>query len=87
MIRFLTFTAIVLRRGLENQIRTLLLMTIAAAVTASRRLKGIGRPVLLSFWAIFAGSAVVIVTMLTTGALRTDIVILVPGQHDHRKCD
>jgi putative ABC transport system permease protein len=56
----------------------LLLMTIAAAVTASRRLKGIGRPVLLSFWAIFAGSAVVIVTMLATGALRTDIVILVP---------
>jgi putative ABC transport system permease protein len=56
----------------------LLLMTIAAAVTSSRRLKGIGSPVLLSFWAIFAGSGVVIAVMLATGALKPDIVMLVP---------
>ena len=48
----------------------LLLMTIAAAVTASRRLKGIGSPVLLSFWAIFVGSGAVIAAMLATGTLR-----------------
>jgi putative ABC transport system permease protein len=56
----------------------LLLMTIAAAVTASRRLKGIAAPVLLSFRAIFAGSAVVIAVMLATGTLKTQIAILVP---------
>jgi putative ABC transport system permease protein len=43
----------------------LLLMTIAAAVTASRRLKGIAAPVLLSFQAIFAGAAVVIICELS----------------------
>jgi putative ABC transport system permease protein len=56
----------------------LLLMTVAAAVTASRRLKGIPDPVLLAFWAIFAGSVVVIAAMLATGTLRPDIAILVP---------
>ena len=56
----------------------LLLMTIAAAVTASRRLKGIAAPVLLSFWAILAGSAIVIAAMLATGTLKGDIAILVP---------
>ena len=53
----------------------LLLMTIAAAVTSSRRLKGIGVPVLLSFWAIFAGAGVVLAAMLATG---THIAMLVP---------
>lgn len=56
----------------------LLLMTIAAAVTASRRLKGIGSPVLLAFWAILAGAGVAIATMLATGTLKPDIVMLVP---------
>jgi putative ABC transport system permease protein len=56
----------------------LLSMTIAAAVTASRRLKGVAAPVLLSFWAIFAGSAVVIAVMLATGMLKAQIAILVP---------
>jgi putative ABC transport system permease protein len=54
------------------------LMTIAAAVTSSRRLKGIGSPVLLSFWAIFAGSGVVIAVMLATGTVKPDIAMLVP---------
>jgi len=56
----------------------LLLMTIAAAVTAARRLKGIRGPVLLAFWAIFAGSGVVIAAMLATGTLKPDIAMLVP---------
>jgi putative ABC transport system permease protein len=56
----------------------LLLMTVAAAVTASRRLKGIPGPVLLAFWAIFAGSGVVIAAMLATGTLKPDIAMLVP---------
>jgi putative ABC transport system permease protein len=56
----------------------LFLMTIAAAVTSSRRLKGIGSPVLLSFWAIFVGSGVVLAVMLATGTLKPDIAILVP---------
>ena len=43
-----------------------------------RRLKGIGSPVLLYFWAIFAGSGVVIAVMLATGTLKPDIVMLVP---------
>jgi putative ABC transport system permease protein len=57
---------------------TLMLMTVAAAVTASRRLKGIAAPVLLSFWAIFAGSAVVIAAMLATSTLEAHIATLVP---------
>jgi len=56
----------------------LLLMTIAAAVTASRRLKGIGSPVLLSFWAIFVGSGAVIAAMLATSTLKPGIAVLVP---------
>jgi putative ABC transport system permease protein len=56
----------------------LLLMTIAAAVTASRRLKGVPNPVLLSFWAIFAGSGIVIAAMLATGTLKPDIAMVVP---------
>lgn len=56
----------------------LLSMTVAAALTASRRLKGMAAPVLLSFWAILAGSAVVIAVMLATGTVKADIAILVP---------
>jgi putative ABC transport system permease protein len=56
----------------------LILMTVAAAATASRRLGGIPNPVLLAFWAILAGSGVVIAGMLATGTLKPDIVVLVP---------
>jgi putative ABC transport system permease protein len=56
----------------------LLMMTLAAAVTVSRRLQGIRGPVLPAFWSIFAGSAVVIGAMLATGTLKPDIAILVP---------
>jgi putative ABC transport system permease protein len=56
----------------------LLLMTVAAAVTAARRIKGVASPLLLSLWAILAGSGVVIAVMLATGTLQADIVMLVP---------
>jgi putative ABC transport system permease protein len=56
----------------------LLLMTFAAAVTASRRLKDIKGSVLISFLAIAAGGGIVIAGMLATGALRPEIWMLVP---------
>jgi UDP-glucose/iron transport system permease protein len=56
----------------------LLSMTIAAAATASRRTPGINGATLLAFWAIGAGSVVVIGAMIATGALETRIAMLVP---------
>jgi putative ABC transport system permease protein len=56
----------------------LLLMTVAAAVTAARRAREIEGSVLLSFCAIAAGSGVVIAGMLATGTLRTSVTMLVP---------
>jgi putative ABC transport system permease protein len=56
----------------------LLAMTFAAAVTASRRAKGIRDSLALSFYAIAAGAGVVIAAMLAMGALTTDIAVLVP---------
>ena len=45
-------------------------MTMAAAATASRRLKDVASALLISFWAILAGSGVVIAAMLATGTLK-----------------
>jgi len=56
----------------------LLAMTFAAAVTASRRARGVRGSLLLSFYAIAAGAGVVIAGMLTTGTLTTDVSVLVP---------
>jgi UDP-glucose/iron transport system permease protein len=56
----------------------LLAMTFAAAVTASRRAQDIEGSLLLSFYAIAAGSGVVITGMLATGMLSADIAVLVP---------
>ncbi|MDH2347469.1 ABC transporter permease [Bradyrhizobium sp. SSUT77] len=56
----------------------LLMMTIAAAVTAARRLKGMDGALLLCFWSIAAGAGIIIAVMLATGSLRPDISILVP---------
>jgi putative ABC transport system permease protein len=56
----------------------LLAMTVAAAATASRRAQGIDGSLRLSFYAIAAGSGVVIAGMLATGTLTADIAILVP---------
>src|SRR5258707_150606 len=52
--------------------------TFAAAVPASRRARDIKGSLLLSFYAIAAGSGVVIAGMLATGTLHSDIAILVP---------
>jgi len=56
----------------------LLLMMVAAAFTAARRLRGMDGALLLCFWAIAAGAGVVIAAMLAMGSLRADIAILVP---------
>jgi len=56
----------------------LLLMTIAAALTAARRIKGIDDGFLLCFWSIAAGAGTIIAVMLATRSLRPDIAILVP---------
>ncbi|MCA1453658.1 ABC transporter permease [Bradyrhizobium sp. BRP22] len=56
----------------------LLMMTIAAAFTAARRLQQMEGALLLCFWAIAAGAGTVIAAMLATRSLRADIAILVP---------
>ncbi|MGY3604019.1 MULTISPECIES: ABC transporter permease [unclassified Bradyrhizobium] len=56
----------------------LLMMTVAAAFTAARRLQGLEGALLLCFWAITAGAGTVIAAMLATRSLRADIAILVP---------
>ena len=56
----------------------LLGMTFAAAVTASRRAGDIEGALVLSFYAIAAGSGVVIAAMLATRTLKPDIAVLVP---------
>jgi putative ABC transport system permease protein len=70
--------ALLLHAGLVVGVPVLLMMTVAAAVTASRRARGIAGSMLLSFWAIAAGSGVVIAGMLATGTLQTNVATLVP---------
>jgi putative ABC transport system permease protein len=78
----MVFVGIVLAGLLHGSLligATILLgMTFAAAVTASRRAKGIPASLQLSFYAIAAGGGVVIAAMLAMGALTTDIAVLVP---------
>jgi UDP-glucose/iron transport system permease protein len=56
----------------------LLMMTVAAAFTAARRLQQMQGALLLCFCAIAAGAGTVIAAMLATQSLRADIAILVP---------
>jgi putative ABC transport system permease protein len=56
----------------------LLMMTVAAAATAARRLPEMDGALLLCFWAIAAGAGTAIAAMLATRSLRGDISILVP---------
>jgi putative ABC transport system permease protein len=70
--------AILLHGNLLVGALILLAMTFAAAVTASRRAKDIEGSLLLSFYAIAAGSGVVIAAMLASGTLTADISVLVP---------
>jgi putative ABC transport system permease protein len=53
-------------------------MTIAAAITAARRIKGTDGALLLCFWSIAAGAGTVIAAMLASRSLRPDISMLVP---------
>jgi putative ABC transport system permease protein len=70
--------AVLLHGTLLVGLLILLAMTFAAAVTAARRAQGIKGSLLLSFYAIAAGSGVVIAGMLVTGTLTSDIAVLVP---------
>jgi putative ABC transport system permease protein len=70
--------ATLLRGNLLVGLLILLAMTFAAAVTASRRAQDKSSSLLLSFYAIAAGSGVVIAAMLATGTLTADIAMLVP---------
>jgi putative ABC transport system permease protein len=70
--------AVLLHGNLLVGVLILLGMTFAAAVTASRRARDIKRSLLLSFYAIAAGSGVVIAAMLAAGTLTADIAVLVP---------
>jgi putative ABC transport system permease protein len=70
--------AVLLHGSLLVGMLILLAMTFAAAVTAARRAQGIKDSLLLSFYAIAAGSGAVIVWMLVTGTLTADIAMLVP---------
>jgi putative ABC transport system permease protein len=70
--------AALLHGSLLVGVAILLLMTTAAAVTASRRARDIDGSMLLSFCSIAAGSGVAIAGMLATGTLRTSITMLVP---------
>ena len=56
----------------------LLMMTVAAAVTAARRIKGMDGALWLCFWSIAAGAGTVIAVMLAIRSLRPDISMLVP---------
>jgi len=70
--------AVLLHGNLLVGVLILLAMTFAAAVTASRRAQDIKGSLLLSFYAIAAGSGFVIAGMLATGTLTADIAVLVP---------
>ena len=70
--------AVLLHGNLLVGVLILLGMTFAAAVTASRRARDIKDSLLLSFYAIAAGSGIVIAAMLATGTLTADIAVLVP---------
>ena len=70
--------ALLLHGRLLVGVLILLAMTAAAAMTASRRARGIKNALLACFYAIAAGAGAVIAAMLVTGALKPDIAVLVP---------
>jgi putative ABC transport system ATP-binding protein len=70
--------AVLLHGNLLVGMLILLAMTFAAAITASRRAQDVKGSLLLSFYAIAAGSGVAIAGMLATGTLTSDIAVLVP---------
>ena len=80
--------ALLLRGDLLIGALILLMMTLAAAMTASRQLKGVASGLLISFWAILAGSGLVIGSH--AGDRHAQIEYRDAGprrQHDHCQCD
>jgi len=73
-----TILALLLKGSLLIGILILVGMTIAAAVTASRRLPEINGALSSSLCAIAAGAGVVIIIMLATRTLEVQIAMLVP---------
>jgi putative ABC transport system permease protein len=73
-----TILALLLNGSLLIGVLILSGMTVAAAVTASRRLPDINGALPLSLCAIAAGAGVVIVGMLATRTLQVQIAMLVP---------
>jgi putative ABC transport system permease protein len=73
-----TILALLLNGSLLIGVLILSSMTVAAAVTASRRLPEINGALPLSLCAIAAGAGVVIVGMLATRTLQVQIAMLVP---------
>ena len=79
--------ALLLHGSLLVGILILLVMTAAAAVTAARRARDIDGATLLSFYAIVAGSGVVIAGMLAIGyAANQRCDTCARRQHDHCQC-
>jgi putative ABC transport system permease protein len=70
--------ALLLQGNLLVGVLILLAMTFAAAVTASRRAQDIKGSLLISFYAIAAGSGVAIAVMFASGTLTSAIAVLVP---------
>jgi putative ABC transport system permease protein len=70
--------AVILHSRLLIGVLILVMMMIAAAFTAARRLKGMDGALLVCLWAIAAGSGTVITMMLASGSLAPHIWILVP---------
>jgi putative ABC transport system permease protein len=70
--------ALMLHGHLLVGVLILLMMTVAAAMTASRRAQETRGAVLVSFYAIALGAGVAIAAMLATDTLRADITTLVP---------
>ena len=73
-----TVLAALLKSALWIGALILLAMMLAATFTAARRLHGIGGAFAVCFCAIAVGSGIVIVAMLATGTLKSDIAMLVP---------
>jgi UDP-glucose/iron transport system permease protein len=73
-----TVLALLLHGNLLVGASILLMMTVAAALTAARRIQGIKGSLQISFCAIASGAGVVIAAMLATGTLHADIAMLVP---------
>jgi putative ABC transport system permease protein len=70
--------ALLLHRSLGVGLLILLAMTVAAAVTASRRARNMKGSLMVCFWSIAAGAGVVIGGMIATRTLQTNIAMLVP---------